>query len=145
MLGCGKTFAVPAAPGSRIRVLDGLVWATTSGSLDDIWLSAGQEHRIERRGLTVIESAARSTIELAPPPSSDARQSKPWLAWSRVPAWLDNVGAVIVLAAVVGLMTVAGYRFVDTVGSQYALGVWASQYQLGALAPAVAVHGTVHR
>ena len=145
ILGCGKTFAVPAVPGSRIRVLDGLVWATTSGSLDDVWLRKGQEHTVQRRGMTVIESAGRSTVELIPPASNEPRWSRPWLSWSRIPAWLDDVGAVIVLAAVLGLMTVAGYRFVDAAGSQYALDAWASQYQLGALPPAVAVRGAIGR
>ena len=40
----GKTFAVPTVAGSRVRVVDGLVWATTSSSPEDVWLGAGDEH-----------------------------------------------------------------------------------------------------
>jgi len=32
----GKTFAVPTVSGARVRVVDGLVWATTSSSPDDV-------------------------------------------------------------------------------------------------------------
>lgn len=68
LLDPGKTFSVATVPGATVRVVDGVVWATTSGNLDDIWLRAGQEHTIQNRGLTVIESAAPSIVELLPPP-----------------------------------------------------------------------------
>ncbi len=67
VLDSGKTFSVAAIPGARVLVIDGMVWATTSGNLDDVWLRAGQEHTIQSRGLTVIESASRSIVELLPP------------------------------------------------------------------------------
>jgi Protein of unknown function (DUF2917) len=63
----GKTFAVPTVAGSRVRVVDGMVWATTSNNPDDVWLGAGDEHIVQSPGLTVVESVAPSTIELLPP------------------------------------------------------------------------------
>ena len=72
----GQTFAVATVPGARMRVVDGIVWATTSGSVDDVWLGAGQEHRVENRGLTVIESATRAIVELLPPIATGASLSR---------------------------------------------------------------------
>jgi Protein of unknown function (DUF2917) len=63
----GKTFALPTVAGSRVRVVDGMVWATTSNNPDDVWLGPGDEHVVQSPGLTVVESVARSTIELLPP------------------------------------------------------------------------------
>ena len=67
LLGPGKTFAVPMVAGARVRVVDGMVWATTSSSPDDVWLGAGEEHTVQSPGLTVIESVDHSTVELIPP------------------------------------------------------------------------------
>jgi hypothetical protein len=53
--------------GARVRVVDGTVWATTSASPDDVWLTSGEEHTFSRPGLTVIESVGPSTVELIPP------------------------------------------------------------------------------
>ena len=66
LLEAGKTLAFATAPGGRLRVVDGTVWATTSGCLDDVWLHSGDEYRFGRSGLTVIESTRRSVVELAP-------------------------------------------------------------------------------
>ena len=63
----GKTFAVPTVSGARVRVGDGLVWATTSSNPDDVWLGAGDEHPVQSAGLTVVESVTRSTVEIIPP------------------------------------------------------------------------------
>jgi hypothetical protein len=60
----GKTLSLPDSAGARIRVLDGLVWLTTSGSLEDVWLRAGEEHCISAPGLTVLESAGRASLAL---------------------------------------------------------------------------------
>jgi hypothetical protein len=38
----GTTFAVPMVAGARVRVVDGMIWATTSSSPDDVWLGAGR-------------------------------------------------------------------------------------------------------
>jgi hypothetical protein len=64
----GKTAAVPTPRGAGVRVVEGRVWATTSGELADVWLAAGDEHRVAKRGLTVLEAAgARATVEVTPP------------------------------------------------------------------------------
>jgi hypothetical protein len=64
----GKTAAVATPRGAGLRVVDGRVWATTSGDLRDIWLDAGEEHRVSKRGLTALEAAGtRATVELMPP------------------------------------------------------------------------------
>jgi hypothetical protein len=67
LLAPGKTFAVPTVAGARVRVIDGMVWATTSSNPDDFWLGAGDEHTVQSPGLTVVESVSPSTVELVPP------------------------------------------------------------------------------
>jgi Protein of unknown function (DUF2917) len=108
-LDAGKTMVVPAGGRATLRVHDGLVWATSSGDLDDVWLGAGQEYRLQSRGMTVIESSARSTIELIPPCANDV-PARPVLAWTRMPRWFDDIGALLTLVAIVGLMVIAGYQ-----------------------------------
>lgn len=44
------------AAGTRITVLGGHVWLTQSGSLDDVFLSAGQRFVVEGTGDVVIEA-----------------------------------------------------------------------------------------
>ena len=109
LLDAGKMLVVPAGRCATIRVHDGLVWATSSGNLDDVWLSAGQEHKLGKQGKTVIESTQRSTIEVIRPSANDAC-STPSLKWFKAPAWLDDVGTLIALVAIVGLMALAGYQ-----------------------------------
>jgi hypothetical protein len=111
LLEAGRTLAVPAGVGARIRVHDGVVWATTSGELDDVWLGSGQEHEVERSGLTVIESATRSTFELLPPAANDVWRPSAPLAWVRVPAWLDDAGTLAFLAAAAGLVALVAVAF----------------------------------
>jgi hypothetical protein len=110
LLDAGKTLVVPAGRAATLRVHDGLVWATSSGNLDDVWLSAGQEHKLPKTGKTVIESTQRSTIEFVPPPANDASSTPPSLKWVKLPAWFDDVGTLIALVAIVALMAVAGYQ-----------------------------------
>ena len=109
LLDPGKTLVVPAGQRGTLRVHDGLVWATSSGDRDDVWLRAGQEHRLQSSGLTVIESTARSTVELIPPCANDA-SSYPALAWIRMPGWFDNIGALLALVAIVTVMAIAGFQ-----------------------------------
>ena len=124
LLDPGKTFSVATMPGARVRVVDGIVWATTSGSLDDVWLRAGQEHTVQSRGLTVIESAARSIVELRPPAKTNTRRSMPGIARFRIPyrfhAVRLDIGAAIVVV-VIGLTVVAGHRFAHGVESLQAM------------------------
>ena len=111
LLEAGRTHAVPTGAGARIRVHDGVVWATTSGELDDVWLRSGQEHVVQNAGLTVIESAARSTVELLPPAANDFWQPDASLAWFRLPGWLDEMGTMAFLAAAAGLVVVVATAF----------------------------------
>jgi hypothetical protein len=114
LLDPGKTLVVPSGRCATIRVHEGLVWATSSGNLDDVWLSAGQEHKLPKRGRTVIESTRRSTIEVIPPSANDPCQASLTLQWFKFPAWFDDVGALIALVAIVALMAVAGYQVAAT-------------------------------
>ena len=111
LLEAGRTHAVPTGAGARIRVHDGLVWATTSNSLDDVWLGAGQEHEVPGAGLTVIESTTRSTIELLPPAANDACPHGASLAWFRLPGWFDDIGSMSFLALAAGLVTLVALAF----------------------------------
>lgn len=111
LMDAGKTHAVPTGAGARIRVHDGVVWATTAGDLDDVWLGAGQEHEVQRDGLTVIESATRSTFELLPPAANDLWRERASLPWFRIPGWLDNAGTLAFLAAAVGLVALVAVAF----------------------------------
>ena len=63
----GEAFAVPTVPGAMLRVVQGLVWATTSNRPADTWLRKGEEHEVETAGLTVIEASLPSVVELLPP------------------------------------------------------------------------------
>ena len=108
----GETVVVPPHANVRLRVHDGLVWATSSGDLDDVWLRAGQEHALAYKGRTVIESTARSTIELVPAAANDGLADQPALSWARMPALLDNVGTLIALAAIVAVMATAAMRVI---------------------------------
>ena len=103
----GQTVVVPRHANVRLRVHDGMVWATSSGDLDDVWLRAGQEHALAYKGRTVIESTARSTIELVPAAANDGPADQPVLRWSHIPAWIDDVGTLIALAAIVAVMATA--------------------------------------
>ena len=67
-LGPGATAAFDTPCGTGIRVVRGKVWATTTGSPVDVWLGAGEEHRVAKPGITVIEaSGAPATVEFAAP------------------------------------------------------------------------------
>lgn len=108
----GETVVVPSHANVRLRVRDGVVWATSTGDLDDVWLRAGQEHALADKGRTVIESTARATIELVPSAANDGFAGQPTLHWSRTPAWLDGAGTLIALAAIVALMATAAAQVV---------------------------------
>jgi hypothetical protein len=102
----GKAVAVPAVAGARVRVVDGLVWATTSNSPEDIWLGKGQEHTIRTPGRTVIESLGQATVELIPP----AATGKPGRITSRyemaLPRVACNLAALAMTAVTIGLLVV---------------------------------------
>ncbi len=108
----GETVVVPPHANVKLRVHDGIVWATSSGDLDDVWLRAGQEHALADKGRTVIESTARATIELVPAAANDVLVGQPALHWQRTPAWLDGAGTLIALAAIVAVMATAAAQVV---------------------------------
>lgn len=102
----GKTFAVPTVAGSRVRVVDGMVWATTSRSPDDIWLGAGDEHTVQSPGLTVVESIARSTVELIPPAATGIRGHIMNRYEIKIPRVACNVAAIAMTAITLGVLVV---------------------------------------
>jgi hypothetical protein len=109
-MGSGQTVVVPRRARATLKVHNGVVWATSSGELDDVWLAAGQEHRIEAKGRTVIESAAAATIELVPAAANDMLAGQPALSWRRFGSWLDNVGVLLALLGFVALAAAAAGR-----------------------------------
>ena len=60
VLAPGETSALPTVPGALVRVIQGLVWATTSNGAADTWLRQGQEHEVDVCGLTVVEASPDS-------------------------------------------------------------------------------------
>ncbi|MEP6943249.1 MAG: DUF2917 domain-containing protein [Betaproteobacteria bacterium] len=109
-LASGETVVVPRHARARLRVHDGVVWATSSGDPDDVWLCAGQELTLDNKGRTVIESTARATIELVPAAANDVVAVAPLLSWRRTPAWMDDAGTLVALAGFVTLMATAASR-----------------------------------
>jgi hypothetical protein len=109
-LGSGQTVVVPRRARATLKVHNGVVWATSSGDLDDVWLAAGQEHHLEDKGRTVIESAAPATIELVPAAANDMLAGQPALSWRRLCRWLDDVGVLMALLGFVALVGAAAGR-----------------------------------
>ena len=105
-LGPGKTFAVPMVAGARVRVVDGMVWATTSSSPDDVWLGAGEEHTVQSPGLTVIESVDHSTVELIPPTETNTRGHIMNRYEITIPRAVCNIAAIAMTAITIGLLVV---------------------------------------
>lgn len=121
-----KTFAAPMMPGARVRVVDGMVWATTTGDPDDVWLGAGDEHTVQSRGLTVIESLAPSTIELIPPAHGERQSMQGSFRSGHLPdpAPLDR-GITRFLAAVA--MTVISVGLLVVLPAKIESGSWSAQ------------------
>ncbi len=102
----GKTFAVATSAGSRVRVVEGLVWATTSGNPNDVWLAGGDEHTVREPGLTVIESVARSTVELFPHPPRRLGGPGKGRYDVAIPRALCHLAAVAMSVITLGLLVV---------------------------------------
>jgi len=102
----GKTFAVPTVSGARVRVVDGLVWATTSSSPDDVWLGAGDEHTVQSAGLTVVESVGRSTVEIIPPTATGTRGHIMNRYEINIPRAACRIAAIAMTAITVGTLVV---------------------------------------
>jgi DUF2917 family protein len=106
LLEAGRTFSFATVAGVRVRVLDGMVWATTSASPHDIWLRSGEEHTVTRRGLTVIESVTPSTVELIPPSAVKPRGRILNRYDIGVPKLACQLAAVAMTAIVIALLVV---------------------------------------
>lgn len=102
----GKTFAVPTVSGARVRVVDGLVWATTSSSPDDVWLGAGDEHTVQSAGLTVVESVAPSTVEIIPPAATGIRGRIMNHYEINIPRAACRIAAIAMTAITIGTLVV---------------------------------------
>ena len=102
----GKTLAVPTVSGARVRVVDGLVWATTSSSPDDVWLGAGDEHTVQSAGLTVVESVARSTVEIIPPTATGTRGDIMNLYEINILRAAFHIAAIAMTAITIGTLVV---------------------------------------
>jgi len=55
------------ARGARIVCTGGTVWITVAGEAGDIFLHAGQSHRIESNGLALLEAIGHGSIRIQPP------------------------------------------------------------------------------
>jgi hypothetical protein len=102
----GKTFALPTRAGARVRVVDGMVWTTTTNSPDDVWLGAGEEHAIQRSGLTVVESVTHSTVELIPPPATGIRGHFVKRYDITVPRTACNIAAIAMTVITIGVLVI---------------------------------------
>jgi hypothetical protein len=102
----GKTFAVPTVSGARVRVVDGLVWATTSSSPDDVWLGAGDEHTVQSAGLTVVESVTPSTVEIIPPTATGTRGHIMNRYEIKIPRAACHFAAIAMTAITIGTLVI---------------------------------------
>src|SRR2546423_3533324 len=102
----GKTFAVPTAAGSRLRVIDGMVWATTTSDPDDHWLAAGDEHTVHSSGLTVVESLRPATVEISSPAPIRMRGRRIDRYEIDIPRVACNIAAVAMTALTIALLVV---------------------------------------
>ena len=57
----------PAVPGEQVRVLYGRVWLTEEGGGRDAFLASGEEARLDRPGLAVIEALGPARVQLIEP------------------------------------------------------------------------------
>lgn len=53
-----------SARGLRIICTSGTLWITTTGESGDIFLAAGEAHRVHSNGLTIIESIGSGKLRL---------------------------------------------------------------------------------
>lgn len=53
-LNSGALVSIDDCQGQALRVLEGRVWVTHEGSLDDVFLDAGASYRLEGSGRTVV-------------------------------------------------------------------------------------------
>jgi len=63
----GGMVPFPAVPGEQVRILYGRVWLTEEGGGGDAFLASGEEIRLGKRGLAVIEALGPARVELIEP------------------------------------------------------------------------------
>jgi hypothetical protein len=66
----GAMVPFPAVPGEQVRILYGRIWLTEEGGGSDAFLASGQEIRLCKRGLAVIEALGPARVELIEPVTS---------------------------------------------------------------------------
>lgn len=56
------------AGGAELRAVSGIVWLTQTGTAGDVFLHAGENHRIQRKGRLVVEAVrGEARLELCRP------------------------------------------------------------------------------
>lgn len=63
----GGMVPFPAIPGEQVRILYGRIWLTEEGGGADAFLASGEEIRLGKRGLAVIEALGPARVELIEP------------------------------------------------------------------------------
>lgn len=82
----GVLLNISDAEGRSLRVLDGTVWITQQGSLDDVFLNAGESHTFVGSGSAVVTAegrgSARATVVFDVPLTVQSRSlvKSHWLA-----------------------------------------------------------------
>lgn len=76
-LSSNKPIRLSRAQGLRIHCVSGTIWVTAADLLADIFLTAGESHRIDSQGLVLIESINEGFIRLEYVRHSDGL--KQWL------------------------------------------------------------------
>lgn len=91
----GEALSLEIGPGAReLSVVEGRVWLTQAGSLQDIWLEPGQSVSLASGSQIVLEAWPSAQFQLLVPPSvcpSLARRARPTAATSNA-AWLKPAG-----------------------------------------------------
>jgi len=59
-LACGEVLRLEGAQGCVVEVARGRLWITESGSPRDVFLLAGERHRIATRGLALVGAEAHA-------------------------------------------------------------------------------------
>jgi len=63
-LSSNKPIRLSNARGALVHCMNGTIWITVEGETADVFLSPGQDCRITRNGLCLIESLDRGNIRL---------------------------------------------------------------------------------
>jgi hypothetical protein len=85
----GGMVPFPAVPGEQVRILYGRIWLTEEGGGGDAFLASGEEIRLGKHGLAVIEALGPARVQLIEPvngPSFLAQAAD--RAARRLGAWL---------------------------------------------------------